>query len=287
MRVLSPKSGAQGAVVLGRPGAAALRSPMPLPNERPAERADPADTVLPDLWRRRGQLSPQEMVRLYQMVRDALARYRPPELQALGEDRDELVAQFIHLKVLRFENAPCEQPDIAAHSAPSSAYAICAYFRRYLIDCLRSASHQKNISLEIEGVARQVDERVGCVSEPVSAALADYNLTEAGVLAQARAFLQTLEPPDRLLLAGGLGHLADDKGGLSQVAARHRIASYHYRAGKLGIVLKKGAVPAAFAQTRIGVWIGQTLGIAIQSDNRQAIQVVLGLLAVAACEAGA
>jgi hypothetical protein len=54
------------------------------------------------------------------------------------------------------------------------------------------------------------------------------------------------------VLAGSVGWLADNKGGLSQVASRYCIASYHHRASKLGLKLKRGATPADFASTAIG-----------------------------------
>ena len=59
------------------------------------------DAILPDLWRRRTQLSGDEMVSMVELVRRALRTYHPLELQALGEDKEELVAQFIYAKVLR------------------------------------------------------------------------------------------------------------------------------------------------------------------------------------------
>ena len=63
-------------------------------------------TELVRLWRRRQQLSPDEMGRMYAIVGDALRACSPPELKVLGESRQELVAQFIYVKVLRLDADP-------------------------------------------------------------------------------------------------------------------------------------------------------------------------------------
>jgi hypothetical protein len=235
---------------------------------------------LSDLWLKRHRVNQAEMLELYQLVQAALCHYSPVELQALGESKEELVSQFIFTKVLMLERDPGKTVEPAAHSAPSNAYAVCAYFRRYLIDCLRSASHQRCVSMEIVGVAREMEEiHKAPVDDPIRLVLADFGLSEVVVTQAARRFIASLDKCDRLLLEGTLGSMAGDKGGLSQVAARHRIASYHYRAGKLGVTLRKDAVPADFEQTRIGRWIRIDLGIDIREENQAAILVVFGILA--------
>ena len=88
---------------------------------------------LSSLWRRRQHLSEQEVGRIYWVVEKTLQGYSPPEVQALGEGREELIAQFIFSKILRLDNtgsAP-DPTDVApddGHSAPSSFFALCAYF---------------------------------------------------------------------------------------------------------------------------------------------------------------
>ena len=58
--------------------------------------------------------------------------------------------------------------------------------------------------------------------------------------------------------------------------------SYHYRARKLGVSLKKTATPADFEKTHIGAWISGTLGITMTAENSDAILIVLNLLALEA-----
>lgn len=233
--------------------------------------------ALPDLWQRRTCLSHDEMASIYTIVHRALTAYHPSELQALGEDKEELISQFLYLKVFRLESAQTTTR-FPLHSAPSSSQAVCGYFRRYLIDCLRSASHQRNVSLDENDVMLEIDRKTAFHHDPIGSVLMQYGLHEAEVRESASHFIESLDDADRMLLAGSLGWLSNQKGGLSQVAARYGIASYHYRARKLGVTLKKNSIPADFARTEIGQWIVDRLGIDITPGNRIAILLVLGIL---------
>lgn len=239
--------------------------------------------VLNRLWCRRQRLTPEEMVLGYRLVHRALADCTPPELAALGESRQELVSQFIYLKVLRLdadaERTTSDQTVTArqAHSAPSNAFALCAYFRRYLIDCTRASSFRSKATFD--GEAAEVvlhAQAADSAAADGAAALADLGLDLAQVVQAARAFIRELPEPERLLLCEGFGR--ERAGGLSGVAARHGIASYHYRAGRLGLVHRRGAMPADYARTRLGAWLEQTLGIALEPENRSAIGHVFQIL---------
>jgi hypothetical protein len=236
------------------------------------------DAILPDLWRRRTRLSADEMVSMVELVKRALRTYHPVELQALGEDKEEFVAQFIYAKVLRLAPGHTET-HACADSAPSNGYAVCAYFRRYLIDCLRSAGHQRNVSMENEGMAQEIDLRAQALEDPVQSVLLQYGLDERRVRLAARVFIESLDEPERIVLAGSLGWCSQGKGGLSAVAAQHRVPSYHYRALKLGVTMKKTGGAEHFSNTRIGRWLTNVLGIAIEIENRAAILLALNLLA--------
>ena len=106
--------------------------------------------------------------------------------------------------------------------------------------------------------------------------LAPVGLTDAKVRVLARAFIAGLPEPERLLLYEGLGREA--AGGMSGAASRQPIASYHYRAGRLGLVHKREGLPADYARTLLGSWIHRTLGIAITADNMAAIFQVFRIL---------
>ena len=236
------------------------------------------DSALSDLWQRRTCLNQDEMASIYTVVRRALQGYHPFELQALGEDKEELISQFIYFKVFRLEAAHAHPEAFPLHSAPSNGHAVCAYFRRYLIDCLRNAGHQRNVSFDDDDVLAEVEQQAAVQSDPVGSVLAQYGLDERTVRESAARFIAGIDEFDQLLLAGSLGWLSNEKGGLSRIAARYQIASYHYRARKLGVTLRKGSLPADFAATSIGEWIQHTLGIDIAAENRVAILFVLGIL---------
>lgn len=236
------------------------------------------------LWRRRQTLAPQEMGRMYGIVGNALGDCHPPELKALGEGRQELVAQFIYLKVLRLDADPEEgdeegggAAERAAHSAPSTAFALCAYFRRYLIDCTRATRFRRRLSLGEEVSDEQLDAHLRGHRGPgrdAAGCLAEHGLRAADVVEAARRFIDGLGEPERLLLCEGFGREAP----LSGVAARHAIASYHYRAGRLGLVHRRESLPADYGRTLLGGWIAQTLGIAIEAGNMDAIGAVFEIL---------
>jgi hypothetical protein len=242
-------------------------------------------SILSDLWRRRTHLSGEEMAMMYSLVIGALRPYHPLELQSLREDKEELVAQFIYAKVLRLEPGHTYS-NACAESAPSSNYAVCAYFRRYLIDCLRSARHQHDVSIEIDGIGQEVDEHARALDDPIESVLMQYGLDEPGVRHLARKFINSLDDHERVVLAGSLGWCSGCKGGLSGIAERHRVPSYHYRAVKLGVTLKKSARPADFAETKIGRWLSEVVGIKIATENRTVILLILNLLGAESSEQG-
>ncbi|MEJ8824769.1 hypothetical protein WKW80_22465 [Variovorax humicola] len=233
------------------------------------------------LWRRRQTLGPQEMGRMYGIVGGALEGCNPPELHVLGEGRQELVAQFIYVKVLRLDADPDDAEDSGRggdnHSAPSSAFALCAYFRRYLIDCTRASSFRRKLSIGDQVTEAQLEDQLGADSDGCDE-LTDHGLSGQAVQAAARAFIASLPEPERILLCEGFGQEAP----LSGVASRHAIASYHYRAGRLGLVHKREGLPTDYARTTLGQWITQTLGIAIEPGNMGVILQVFKILGVEA-----
>lgn len=234
-----------------------------------------------DLWRRRTALNETEIVQIYNLVYHALRGYYPSELRSLPEDKEELIAQFFYSRVMRFDLELRDSND-SANSAPSSAYALCTYFRRFLIDCLRRPSLQRNLSIEVDGVQAQVDSRAHAPDDPIAAALLEYGLDEPRVRELARAFVAGLDEHDCIILRASLEAAHQCKGGLKAAAEANGVRSYHYRACKLGVSRKKTARPEDFAATKIGRWITSTLGIAIAPENREAILATLDLLALEA-----
>jgi hypothetical protein len=113
-------------------------------------------------------------------------------------------------------------------------------------------------------------------AESAESELAEHGLSTRWVHAAASAFIAGLPEPERILLCEGFGREAQR--GLPGIPSRQAIASYHYRAGRLGLVHRREGLPADYARTTLGQWISQTLGIAIEAGNMGAILQVLKIL---------
>jgi hypothetical protein len=237
---------------------------------------------LVQLWHRRRKLSSTEIGRIYYLVETALKDSNPPELNALGEGRQELIVEFIYTKVLKLGSDSLQLEKTGSeseNSAPSTTFAVCAYFRRYLIDCTRASSFKRKVSLDDDSQDGDFYQRADEV-ETIESSLVEFGLTAKKVGHEAKRFIANLEAPERILLCEGFG--SDESGGLSGVASRHAIASYHYRAGRLGLVHKKERLPKEYGKTQLGSWIEQTLGIPIHPENMATILSVFKILGVEA-----
>ena len=170
------------------------------------------------------------------------------------------------------------------HSAPSSSFALCAYFRRYLIDCTRASSFRRKVSIGDQISEDQLEEKMEA-QEDLDITLAEYGLNSESVAEAANGFILQLGIPERILLCESFGMEAP--GGLSGVASRHAISSYHYRAGRLGLVHKRQSLTSDYAKTLLGGWIEQTLGIPIHAENMKAILSVFKILGAQASYAQA
>jgi hypothetical protein len=248
------------------------------PGQGTLDSAESAQLVA--LWRRRHTLSASEIGQMYSIVSRALQRCNPPELQVLGEGRQELIAQFIYCKVLRLQERGEEAPkqdelEDDGHSAPSSSYALCAYFRRYLIDCTRASSFKRKVAIGDQITESQLEEVLDA-QDDIETCLAEYGLCQDKVGQAAKCFIDGLDAPERVLLCESFGREAE--GGLSGVAARHAISSYHYRAGRLGLVHKRQSLSSDYAKTLLGSWMEKTLGIPIHAENIKAIHSVFKIL---------
>jgi hypothetical protein len=240
-------------------------------------------TMLTQLWKRRHKLDTTEIGVMYDLVQRSLQQCNPPELQMLGEGRQELIAQFIYCKVLRLQSRDGSSTEESVeeddgHSAPSSSYALCAYFRRYLIDCTRASSFRRKVSIDEQMPDSMLEET--SPDDEFEHCLMEHGLTAEQVLSAAKDFIDGLDEPERVLLCESFGREA--KGGLSGVALRHHVTSYHYRAGRLGLVHKRQGLTSDYAKTMLGGWIENTLGIPIHAENMNAILSVFKILGVQA-----
>ena len=89
--------------------------------------------------------------------------------------------------------------------------------------------------------------------------------TDRALLQSALSFFRSLTEIDQLYLAL---HACDADGEpLYKLADRFSIASYHYKAGQLGITRKKGELHEGYEHTKIGSWLANTLRIRIVPEN--------------------
>lgn len=217
-------------------------------------------------WNDRSNLSPDDWSSLYQLTHSFLAACSVRSFEAELGDRKSLIDDFFHDKI--FMSAGANSP------APYAPGALCQYFRNYLIDRTRNAWDAHKVSSDD---ASDAYEGCGCDCDlDVDQILAETGLEISEVADSARLFLQSLEEPDRLYLA--LNTCADEAEALSNLAQKFRIASYHYRAKRLGITREKGQCEAGYEKTRIGAWLQEALGISLSAERRGEILAALKIL---------
>lgn len=233
------------------------------------------EAVLCRLWSNRARLSQAEWEDLYEHVSFGLRNMcRAPELNSLGDERDSYIAQYFLLKV--FE-------EVSHHSSPPQHFgALCVYFRNFLKDIVKSAENRYMTPFDDpddgeESPANRVPD--DCENrDETETLLREANLSETSVRLAAEAFLASLEVADQIYLA--CHSCADDEDAepLSSLAKRMEIASYHYRALKLGITRKKDEFEQGYEETKIGVWLTQQLGLQCTRSYVQEIFAALKIL---------
>lgn len=216
------------------------------------------------LWPNRAR----SLQRVWELVTKTLRKTNPSLLRSLPDDKDEYIAAFFDQKVLGHLHKP-QRLDRAA--------SLCTWFNNFLNDQEGRKANQNESLDAMQGDGFQTtdadEDRLDfeCGSDRPEDAAARNELISA-----ARAFFAELEWQDRLYLSES--HCPENGNPLSALAKRHRIASHHYRAGKLGIALKKGDLPINWEGTLIGRWIKHTLGIPIHPDALADIHLALKAL---------
>lgn len=227
---------------------------------------------LTDYWVRRDRLSEREWADFYVGVRAALLRCPAPELSGLPDRRESYIDEFFAEKIFFSASRAA-----AAGIRSISGGALCGFFRRYLVDLLRG---YKTNPLAEEAAIELLHDDATIRDDEV--ALQEFLGRIGGREAltnQARKFLGTLDAWAMLMLRG---HFCADDDGLPMATLCKGIASYHYKAQKLGITVKKGSPEMlGYEHTLIGRWI-EAQGVKIAPENLSIILFLLGLLCLEA-----
>lgn len=225
---------------------------------------------LTDYWVRRGSLSDAEWEDFYLCVKRALVRCPSSELAGLPDQRGNYIDEFFTEKIFFRAGAG------AADGIQSiSGGALCSFFRRFLIDQLRGA--QRHYPLDSGALQDSTEDSSGdenhlLVHEFLVQIGGDEQVNEL-----VRQFLETLDDWALLMLRGHF--CADDAIPMAKLCKG--IPSYHYKAQKLGITVKRGDPEMlGFEHTLIGKWI-TSLGVEISPVNIPVIHHLLGLICLA------
>ena len=239
-----------------------------------SEKYSASDAKLNELWQNHGGLNEEQEVYLYHEVMQILHHSHFPELSSLPESKEDYVHSYFVEKILFRKQSPGQTTIHAGF--------IRIAFRNYLRDLLRRPLNRDQVQLEaidddqfngsthLEQLSQHQQDKDG-VDEAVSAnieqILAEHGLTLEQVQDSAWQWLQAQEKWAQLYLSVHFCPDSDDSPpSLQELAVQHRIASYHYRARKLGITNKKTDLPSDFNKTAIGRWaVG--LGIEIEPEN--------------------
>jgi hypothetical protein len=235
---------------------------------------DKRDTELRDLWSHRHDLDEAGWTRLYNIVERALKNYKPRELSGLREDNDVYIQEFFQDKVLRLDLL----------SRCDHIGALHLYYQRYLRDQIRSkqARAKWEVADEHDPEADSppsLDKapEVKSDHQKIFSELEEAGLSPAEVALSAAAWLESSEEWVRLFVALSNCPDAEVSERLVHLAKRKGIKSQAYKAEKLGFNWK-GSDPTGFAETLLGRWITDLLGIELCLENSNLILAVLKIL---------
>jgi hypothetical protein len=236
------------------------------------------DAELRDLWARRRYLDENGWSRLYAITKSVLINFKPRELAGLHEDRDVYVQEFFEDKVFRLDSL----------SRCDHVGALRIYYLNYLRDLIRSK--QSRSKWEVADKHDPDSDSPPSLDEALDteAGRGDLftDLEEAGfspakVAASAATWLATNDEWVRIFVAFSNCPDAALSEPLVHLAKRKGIKSQHSRAEKLGFNWKKADI-AGFANTLLGRWITESVGIELRPENGP---LILGALKILCFEA--
>jgi len=230
-----------------------------------------------DYWRRRRLppgLTEAEWADFYHRVTRLLIRTRLPAAYAETEIRQDLIHAFFVQKIL--QNARTTQAGDL-----ESAHALHGYLKRFAQDELSDQAGL--VEMNDDGAAdedRLAEEMAAC---PVMLSHDDLHLlAEAGIDVataneKADRFLATLGEGERRMLRHHTCAEDEDRLPMDAIAKRWQIASYHYKAKKLGITGQKGGFFQGYEKTLLGGWLKE-LRAEISPEWHRELVTLLNLL---------
>jgi hypothetical protein len=161
-------------------------------------------------------------------------------------------------------------------------HALHGYLKNFARDLARKEDDCKFV-IDGDLLSDQGDEGEACVEESDDSRLAlVQRLQEAGIeiahaASSADAFLRELDSLEVAYLSEHTCADSDARKPVSQIAARLKASSYHYRAKLLGITRSKGETFEGYGETKIGRWMG-SLGAHFKSDWQEEILSLISIL---------
>ncbi len=248
---------------------------MPVaPSKNRALLSSSEESELLVLWEKRPHLGDVQWTRLWELVSQALNRCHPSVLRQLPDDKADYIHQFFLYKVLEAKDNG---------TSLTSAAALASFFNNFLIDVQRYQARRPTTYIEdesaLDGVASE-DEGAAAMDLMADNEDPSAQLDAKRMLESAANFVQELSEEDKIYLS--LNTCCDEceSEALYKLAERHRISSYHYKAGQLGITRKKGELPDGYERTRIGSWLGKTLGLHSASGWASPVEILGALNAL-------
>ena len=208
-----------------------------------------------DYWHRRrlpAGLTEAEWEDFYHRVTRLLMRTRLPTEYGETMARQDLIHAFFVQKIL--QNARTTQAGDL-----ESAHALHSYLKRFALDELDDLT--KEACLNEDGAADK-----GLLAETIAACpvmlshddlhlLAEAGIDVATANEKADRFLATLGEGERRMLRHHTCAEDEDRLPMDAIAKRWQIASYHYKAKKLGITGQKGGFFHGYEKTLLGGWL--------------------------------
>lgn len=241
-----------------------------------SDACDSADARLLALWQT-PELNGAQWTELYGLVRARLLHAHAPELKALADRREDYINDFFSQKALFNQRGPLQHASVLNR-----------YFRNYLLDRIDGLKHTpqplSNVYADDDAAEAALpvcptgidDDDFECLRQA-------SGLEAAAVAAAARAFLEALDDNDFAYLALHQCQCPDSKVPLKQLKKSRNIgSSYHYKAHKLGITLRKTDTPADYAQTRIGRWLTATLHLQPLAEHQAEVLTAFKILCLEA-----